>query len=365
MKVALAMLASVGLITTVGTSANAAPGTMTYTEFLNSTGYQLLSAENTATANYLSTVNNVRILNTTVGMIGNTEASRIEIELLSTKTSSKVSLKMVTAGVETAQPGFTFANGYAYVPSDTALVRPELKNGAAALARLAKSQASDVRMTQAEAGADFTQYTPDAILGGGAIDPLGKVTDNAGASDLATLQGLTFSEVTTSPNATEPTWTDYEFTATLDNGGLLPATDMVIVSTYDQNHVFQKQKLSMNVLGMVLESTTTIEILDQLTIAPVPAANYVDWSSLVAMGKRISAEKSLASKAKALSSKAAALAKSSKKTLSATQLAAAAKALKYSVTTVKNGVKLTAKYQGQAGSVCVTAVKGKPVTGNC
>ena len=364
-KAILAITATIGLISTGTVSAQAAAGTLTYSQFLSSPGYQVLSAETTATANFLATQNGVRILNVSSGSMGGIELSHIELEMLSTATASSVTMTMSDTGQPVTEQIFSYADGYAYVPIENVVIWPELKNGSAALTRLKKTPATSVRMTSAQAGSDYAEYTPSSILGGSPLNTLTTLSDTADTEDLSSLAGLVFTEVTSAANATDPLATDYTFTATIPSSGVLPPTDIVFTSTFSQNHVLQLQRMSIALLGMTVENVTTLQVTDQFTMPTALTANTVDWTALVAMGKRISAEKALAGKAKAIAAKAAALAKSAKKTLTGTQITAAAKALKYAVTAIKNGVKLTTKYQGQSGSVCVTAVKGKTVTATC
>ncbi len=365
-KSAVAIGAAFALLANSAGVAQAAGTSMTFNEFLSSPGYQVLSAEGASTASFLANQVGVRITSVATATMAGTEISHIETELLSTNSASSVTLKSFENGVQVGDAwGSAYANGYVFTPIESALLRPTLKNGAAALARLKKASAKTARMTQAEAGSEFVAYSPSEILGGSNLDPLSWLNDNTSGLDLSAVSGLSFSEVTASPDANDSTITDYSFTATIPASGLLPITDVDFVIRYSQAHVFLDESISMTVGTIAIADTTTLEAVSQLALPTTWQDNSVDWASLVSMGKRISAEKALAGKAKAIAAKAATLAKAAKKTLVGAHLTAAAKALKYAVTAVKNGVKLTTKYQGQTGSVCVTAVKGKAVTATC
>ncbi|MCX8530119.1 MAG: hypothetical protein ORN27_08655 [Rhodoluna sp.] len=365
-KALLSITAAVSLFAAGTLSAVAAPTSLSLNEFLSSAGYQVLAAEGAATANFLSNQTGVRITSVATATSNGTEVSHIETELLSTNSASSATIKSFENGLQVGSTwGTAQANGYVYEPVSTALVRPDLKNGAAALARLGKSSAASVRMTKAVAGVEFVPYSPSEILGGSQIDPLSWLNDNTSGADLSAVSGLKFSEVTSGLDVDNSGLTDFSFTATIPATDLLPATDIDFVIRYNANHIFQDESISMTVGAVTVTSTTTLETVAQLTLPTTWADNAVDWAALLAMGKRISAEKLVATKASAIAAKALAAAKKAKKTLVASYITAAAKALKYSVTAVRNGVKLSAKYQGQTGSVCVTAVRGKVVKANC
>jgi hypothetical protein len=365
-KALLSITSTLALVSSGALSAAATPTPLTLNEFLSSAGYQVLAAEGAATANFLSDQTGVRITSVAIATSNGTEVSHIETELLSTKSASNATIKSFEGGVQVGSTwGTAQSKGYVYAPLSTALLRPDLKNGSAALARLGKSSAVSVRLTKAVAGAEFVPYSPSEILGGSQIDPLSWLNDNTAGADLSAVSGLSFSEVSSSQDATNSELTDFTFTATVPATNLLPSTAVDFVIRYNANHIFKDETIAMTVGAVTVASTTTLEAVPQLVLPTTWQDNSVDWAALLAMGKRISAEKLVDAKASAIASKALSAAKKAKKVLVASYITAAAKALKYSVTPIRNGVKLSATYQGQMGSVCVTAVSGKAVKATC
>jgi hypothetical protein len=365
-KASVAVVASIGMAFASITAAQAAPTTLTFNEFLNSPGYQVMSSESTATATYLSSSDGVRITSTITASQGAAELTRMVLELVATQSASSATLTSYSGGVPVGQPyGWAFANGYVYEPISAVMLRPDLKNGSAALARLKKTGATTVRLTNSAAGVDATAYSPSEIMAGTNVDPLASLGSVTSGAALATISGLRFSEVSSAPNATEPTSTDYSFSATLPASGLMPEIAIDVVSTFDQNHLLNTQTMSITAGPITSVSTTTLEVLNQVTLPTIWQDNTVDWVTLQITGQRIAAEKLVAPKTAAIVAKAVSAAKKAKKALTSSYLVSAAKALKYAYTAIKNGLKLTAKYSGQSGSMCVTVVKGKAVTANC
>jgi hypothetical protein len=348
------------------TPAQAAPTTLNYNEFLNSPGYQVMSSEGTATSSFLSASDGVRITTTMTTSQGGAEVNRSVLELVATQSASSSTLTAFSGGVQLGQPyGWAFANGYVYEPINGVILRSDLKNGAAALARLKKTAATTARMTSAAAGAEATPYSPSEIMAGSGLDPLATLATVGSGSPLSTRVGLLLSEVSSEPNAAEPTSTDYAFSASLPATDQVPAISLDAVVTYDEAHIFKTETMTMNAGEVTTVITTNLEVLNQVTLPTTWQDNTVDWVTLQIMGQRIQAEKLVTPKALAIATKAAAAAKKAKKTLTSSYLISAAKALKYAYTAIKSGVKLTGKYSRQSGSVCVTAVKGKAVTAHC
>lgn len=361
-----AVFASIGMMFASVTAAQAAPTTLTFSEFLNSPGYQVMSSESTATATYLSTSNGVRITSTVTASQGSTELTRMVLELVASQSASSATLTSFSGGVQVGEPyGWAFSNGYVYEPISTAMVRTDLKNGVQALARLNKTSATTVRLTNSQAGADANLYSPSEILAGTNVDPLASLTSVTSGAALATINGLRFSEVFSAPNSLDPTSTDYSFSVSLPADGQMPEITIDVLSTFSQNHVLKTQNMSITVGPITSVSRTTLEVLNQATMPTTWQDNSVDWVTLQVTGQRIQAEKLVTPKAAAVTAKAVAAAKKAKKALTSSYLTSAAKALKYAYTAIKNGVKLTAKYSGQSGSVCVTVVRGKAVTNHC
>ena len=307
----------------------------------------------------------MRINTVTTAISNGAEVSHIETELLSTNSASVTATRTFDNGVQVGNTlGIAYANGFVFTPIASALVRTELKNGSAALVRLNKTGALTAKMTQAAAGSEFVSYSPDEILGGTQIDPLRWLNENTDGPDLASVTGLSFSEVSSAQDVNNLQLTDYSFTATIPASNVLPAKSIDFVVRYN-NHIFRDETIAMTVGGVVVSSTTTLETVSQLSLPTTWQDNAVEWTTLVSTGKRISAEKLVTPTASAIAAKATATAKKAKKAIVASYIAAAAKSLKYSVTAIKNGVKVSTKYQSQTGSMCVTALRGKASVAHC
>lgn len=173
-----------------------------------------------------------------------------------------------------------------------------------------------------------------------------------------------FSELTKSVSPTNSNLVDYKFKVTVATGNNL-FTHIDQTTTFNSEGELISQVMKLDILGITSTTTSTFKIT---TVDKIEVPDTYDMVSLAAFKKashQISAEKLLSAKVKALSSKATALAKSAKKTLTSKHLVDGAKALKYTVTSIKNGVRLSAKYLGVEGRMCLVATKGKVVATAC
>ncbi len=360
------MVASFALVFSGSFAAKASGESLTLAEFQASPGYQLLSDESGATASFLSTAAAAQISTTSSMEVNGTPASGTILQLNSIKTKSQVTLSNTNGGEVVGTPLIgTFEGNLFYGPVNIASSANGVINYDAAITRLNKASATILAMPADGSPSPFSNYTPNQIFSGAQMDPLARLTEGFSTDSLSNVAGLLFSTVEPQANADNPSSTDYVFTASSPATGQTPPYEWVVTTTFNESHVFVSQTLRAVVVDITVNILTELSTPASIEFAAVDKTQSVALSSLVTMGRKIAAEKSLAAKAKSLATKATALAKATRKTLTVTQLKSAAKTLKLSTVALKTGVKLTAKYQGVAGSVCVTAVKGKAVTAHC
>ena len=365
-RAVIGVVASFALVFSGSFAAKASGESLTLSEFQSSPGYQLLSDEASATAIFMSNAGAVQITTTSSMDISGTPASGSILELKSSKTKSQAKISNTNAGETVGTPLIgTFDGTLFYGPVSIASTTTGVINYDAAIARLNKSTATVLAMPTTAVPNPFTKYKPAWVYSAAQLDPLARLTEGFSADSLGNVAGLLFSTVEPQANADNPSSTDYVFTASSPATGQTPPYEWVVTTTFNESHVFVSQTLRAVVVDITVNIVTELSTPASIEFAAVDKTQSVALSSLVTMGRKIAAEKSLAAKAKSLATKATALAKATRKALTVTQLKSAAKTLKLSTVALKTGVKLTAKYQGVAGSVCVTAVKGKAVTAHC
>lgn len=358
LKLVIATLAAFLLVGSTGLAANAGPATLTLAQFQSGTVYQELEALSTASDTYLVAQSGVEFnISVTTSMLGQSMTSTSRF--LATKTATSAAISDVDE--ETGEPftiNFGFANGSYFEDMDTAPLT-SVPNASAALARLGKSQTTNLIYDSAETPDGLSDIKPGTLFTGETIAPLSQL----GVAE----QSMTFSEVTKSANVIDDSCTDYAYSAIVPESGLSPAINVNARLTFDSNsHLKQVHTIAtIPSLSLTLIMIATVTVNNSLVINVPTEANSVHMNALVKMGKRISAEKLVTTKAKAVATKAKALAKAAKKTLVAKHITDAAKALKYKVSSAKNGVKLTATYQSVSGSMCVVATKGAAVVAPC
>ncbi len=365
-RAVIGVVASFALVFSGSFAAKASGESLTLAEFQASPGYQLLSDESGATASFLSTAAAAQISTTSSMEVNGTPASGTILELNSTKTKSQVTLSNTNGGEVVGTPLIgTFEGNLFYGPVNIASSANGVINYDAAITRLNKASATILAMPADGTPSPFSNYTPNQIFSGAQMDPLARLTEGFSTDSLSNVAGLVFSPIVSGPTESDPTSTDYVFTVASAADGQTPPYNWLVRATFNANHVFVSESLTGTAGAISMTIVTVLSTPNSIIFPLVDSSRSVSLSSLVNMGRKIAAEKSLATKAKSLATKATALAKATRKALTVTQLKSAAKTLKLSTVALKTGVKLTAKYLGVAGSVCVTAVKGKAVTAHC
>jgi hypothetical protein len=358
LNLAIATIAALLLVGSTGLAANASAATLTLAEFQAGAVYQELQTLSTSSDAYLAAQSGVEFnISVTTSMLGQSMTS--SSRFLATKTATSASLTMPDE--QTGDPftiNFGFGNGSYFENMDTAPLTG-VPNADAALARLGKSATTNLIYDTAVTPDGLSDIKPESLFSGDTIAPLSQLG--------VTQDSMTFSEVSKTSNSIDASSTDYSYSAIVPESGLSPAINIDANLTFDSNsHLKQVHTIAtIPGLGITIIMHATVAVNNSLVVTLPTEANSVHMNALVNMGKKISAEKLVTTKAKALATKAKALAKAAKKTLVAKHITDAAKALKYSVSSVKNGVKLTTKYQGVSGSMCVVATKGAAVVAPC
>ena len=208
---------------------------------------------------------------------------------------------------------------------------------------------------------EVADFTPAKIL----ENPAGVQTELMQSEYSSYSDLLKFTEMVKTPNPDDATKTDYSFGYELDLLGTKIRADQV--STFDANSMLVKSVGSSSAVSVAISIQSDLVLTTTVTpdLAIVAPTSVLDEKTIYRTSNQITAEGKSTAKALAITKKATELAKKAKKPVSATYLQAAAKTLKYSVTKLSNGVKLTSSVSGVKGSLCVTAYRGKASTKSC
>jgi hypothetical protein len=355
---ALITAIALGVALSVGGAsvANASPATtLTYEQFTASASYADMQAAVDANTTYLQSRNNmVLTMQTTEVIMGQTVWATVNISANKTAAVASMTMPDPVSGTS-ATISYGFANG-SYFEDTAALMGQQIPNSDQALARMGKTLNSSVNLQTTTPPEGMTPVDPTSLFSGNSVDPTLAVT--------ASTDGLTFSEVSKSDDATKDGATDYSYSIATAPNILFAAMTFDVVYKFDSSGLLYEMAMHGGLQNVLqIDVTATVSSPDTLNIET--PRNIFKLSDFTKMTKQISAEKTVTSKANAIAAKAKALAKASKKTLAAKNITDAAKALKYTVSSVKNGVKLTGKYQGVSGSMCVIANKGVATVSHC
>ena len=336
-------------------SAQAADLPLTYTQFVASEGYKdLQAAADRHTAN-LATATGINIdLEITSASTGT-----IQGNVKATRTAAKSTVSMFGETVTVS-----FHDGFYYLGIADAVTHLKAKNSSSITKRLPSSSVKQIKIigTPAE-GSTLIDMNPSAIFSGESTS--GFVEDSLGLD----LSNFTFGEIVKTANPADPTSTDYITETNMVDAGSGIALDMVTTQTFNAEGLLTVTLIEQDIslLGMSVSSETKLtQTIDNTLVLAAPSSSaFITSAKFTSLDRQISAEATQKTNASKIVTKAKALAKAAKKTLAGSHVSAAAKALKISSKSVTNGVKLTGKYMGVTGYLCVTAVKGVATTKNC
>jgi hypothetical protein len=170
-----------------------------------------------------------------------------------------------------------------------------------------------------------------------------------------------FSAVTKTPNALNPSSSDYTFDikspATMSFGGSNYSHTVVTISADGKAYV-AKSDLEMPYFSKaVVGSGVTTMNLNPPTIEVPDLTSALDLDTVEYMSRKIEMENYLTTVAKKAVTKAKASAAKAKKKLTLTHIVAAVKKAKAKYVAIKGGIKLTVKYSKQSTNVCINVVK--------
>jgi hypothetical protein len=187
-----------------------------------------------------------------------------------------------------------------------------------------------------------------------------------GLTDLAS---ASFSELTSAPNATDETKTDYKYSIHSEDQSVGVISDVDVTQTVNA----EGKIIATSIVDTAKTSLITMSLTTNVTqetwaspdlVAPNPSEVITQTTFNKAANKTMADLKVLET-GNNIVTKAKALAKKAKRTLDSTQLVNAAKALKVKYANIKNGIKISYKYSGATSYACITVVKGKAITKTC
>ena len=347
---------SMALLGTTVTVAHAdTEATYTYKQFTETDGYKDFAAASAAGAEYLSNQSGMTMTMSMGMTIGEQTTELAKVNIDATKTASKI----VVSSSEQNMTSY-FVDGAAYMsmsnfkdfygPTNTAKVITRIPGSASGYVKLANAPGDLASMSPAEL------FSPSS-------DTYNSLLNSTYAS---LLDSFKFSEVkkTQWPN----NLTDYEWDMVFDSP---QGMSMTIHSKYtlDEHSMIVWGMTSTNSstpMGNIGSGTIiTMTVKNDLNIELPDFSKAIEDTKIKQVSNQILAEGKSTAKATAIVKKATELAKKAKAQISSKHLSDAAKALKYTVTKITNGVKLTATVSKVPGSLCVTAVKGKTSIKNC
>lgn len=357
MKTLLAIAAGFALVGTSISAANAVPATnLTYAQFSQTDGYKQFLAKSALGAAYFANQSGVEMVVDMSMTTGEVTQPLANVSVSATKTQSRISM-----AVEGMPLSIYFTDGHAYSSMSTYKDISRTTNLSKVLERLPGNSTKMVKMTDLPQG--FEPFAPSEIF-----SPTSDTRDkllNSQYKDL--LNMFQFSEVTISTNPTNETFTDYEWDMSFS---VLGMTSLVHAKyTMDANSIPLVGSTNSSVTGLGQTVTTatmiTTTIKNDLVIEMPDLTSTIDEAQITQMSHKITAEGKSRSKANAIVKRSKELAKKARVALSGKQLREAAKALKYTVSKITNGVRLTATVSKVKGSLCVVAGGGKATISNC
>lgn len=348
---AITALSSVGL--TAARAAEEAPS-LTFEQFSSSAAYQDYVTANLANVEYLKGQNGITMDLTLAMQYDQTPAVSTAMKIETNKQNTRVSMATGELSMNVVMIGNT---AYTDLATYNTYFGPENRNKV--FNRIGTPTGKSIKMKAIPS--EVADFTPAKMFENPAAVQSGLLENQyAGFASL-----LRFTEMVKSTNPTDATKTDYSFSFGFELMGTTIKADQI--STFDANSMLVKSVSNISAASQSLTANTSVELITSITpdlVIEAPVAVF-DENTIIRTSNQITAEGKSSAKAAAIAKKAGELAKKAKKPVSASHLADAAKALKYTVTKLSNGVKLTSTVSGVKGSLCVTVTKGKTSTKNC
>lgn len=340
-------------------AAQAADTPYTYSQYLETQGYKNLLAASETSAAKLSSANGV-VFDFTM-----TSSSFGQVSAITGNVKATHTAVVRTSTMDGVTDTASYFDGSYYLQVKEAATELAANNSSAILAkRLPNSAIKSVKLDKApDPESSLSDLNPSYLFSG---DFGSNLTSSMLQFDTST---FTFGEVTSSPNVLVPTSTDYKIQMKMTDSKTGMTVDVQTTETFNSDGLLTDILLNENVLyfGMpiVVDVKLTQTIDNTIVLTEPDPTTTMASANFITLDKQISAEASQKPNANKILTKAKALAKSSKKALSSSHIVAAAKALKIKAKSVTNGIKLTGKYKGVTGNLCVTVTKGAASTKNC
>lgn len=329
--------------------------TLTLEEFMAGSAYQDYVAANIANTAFLKAQSGLT-MDVSVGIAYSQEAPPVTTTMKIETDMSNARISMSTAG-QTMNIVIIGNTAYSTLNTYNSYFGPE--NRTKVFSRIGNTAGKSIKMK--EIPDEVAEFAPSNFIS----DP-SALQNQLVQSQLSSFGvGLKFTEMLKSVNPDDESRTDYSFSIGIDFQGSLVRMD--VISTFDSNSMLVKTVTNLSssseAFTMLMNTVITTSVTPDLVInAPIA---IIDENTIIRTSNQLIAESKSTAKAAAITKKAAELAKKAKKSVSASYIQAAAKSLKYTVTKLSNGVKLTSTVSGVKGSLCVTAYKGKASTKNC
>ncbi|NDC47764.1 MAG: hypothetical protein EBZ61_01545 [Micrococcales bacterium] len=350
-----AFLAAITL-SSIGMSPAKAESTanLTFEQFMASDAYQDYVDANLANMAYLKAQNGI-----TMDLALTMQYDQAPAVTTLTKIESNKQNSRVTMSTGELTMNIVIIGDTAYTDLNTYNTYFGPENRTKVFGRIGTPTGKSIKMKAIPSEVD--DFTPAKILD----NPAGVQTELMQSQYAGFAELLKFTEMVKTPNPDDPTKTDYSFGFELDLLGTKIRADQI--STFDSNSLLVKSVGSSSAVSVALTISSDVVLTTSVTpdLAIVAPTQVLDENTIIKTSNQITAEGKSTAKAAAITKKAAELAKKAKKPVSAAYLVSAAKALKYTVTKLSNGVKLSSTVSGVKGSLCVTVSKGKTSTKNC
>ena len=365
-KIAIASLLAISLNAVIINPSFADEPSLTYSQFTDTAGYKDLSAAMDGFRNNFLTEKSGLMHLSVNSDAGVMVIGRFDSKVTANSTSRRLQMTNDDQMSGTSySEDYGLANGVYFGSIETYSARASITNSSKILSRLGK------------AGAAFYKTNTASQLGS-----TGLVMDNFDSSQLelvlkswdmlslSRLPNAKFSEVVKSANLTNSADTDYgfdfSFTSQLSTKTSTGHTQVTVSGdgkTYKALTVSKIAYYGGIMVDGVVSSNLSIDTNQVVEIPNLESA--VDLQTFKTMKTQIAAEDSAKSKAQYLVTKARALASKAKQSLASSHLTQAAKTLKYTVSPIKNGVKLTTKVGGLVGGACITIINKKVYIKTC
>lgn len=327
---------------------------LTIDEFMASAAYEDYVDANLGNIEYLKSQNGITMDLLLELQYGEGPAFENFMKIETNKQNTRVNMTSGELSMNIVMIGNT---AYADLGTYNAYFGPE--NRSKVFGRIGTPTGKSIKMK--EIPSEVADFTPEKMFEDPASVQTGLIQSQYAAyGDL-----LRFTEMVKTPNPDDETKTNYSFSFGLELQGTTIRADQV--STFDANSLLVKSTSNITVVSTAITANTKVELTTSITpdLVIVAPTSVIDETLILRASNQIIAEGKSTAKAAAITKKAVELAKKAKKPVSATYLQAAAKTLKYTVTKLSNGVKLTSSESGIKGSLCVTVNKGKTSTKNC